>query len=289
MATTLFCDTDCELWYTHANEYDLKVIRMPYFIDGEEYLADLGEDTDIEAFFTKMRNGAVAKTSAQNQAYYYDILKPYFEKGDDILYISFSSAMSGTFQSLDLALKDLYAEYPNVKFRRFDSKNICMGAGLVVYMGAKYCREHGDDIDATYEYLESIVDHIGIYFVVEDMKYLARGGRISPAKAAIGNFMQIKPVLSVDTTGKLDLCSKQNGMKKAVKYMLEQFDALYKDIDGAPVCILDAQNHDVAEDMTAKFKEAHPDLKVDIWRQPIGPVIGAHAGPGTVGIIFTKA
>ena len=262
---------------------------MPYFIDGEEKLADLGEETDIDDFFTRMRNGASASTAGLNQANYYEILKPYFEKGEDILYMTFSNAMSGTFQYLELALNDLRAEYPNVKYLQFDTKNICMGAGLVVYMGAKYCREHGDDIEATYKYLESIVDHIGIYFVVEDMKYLARGGRISPAKAKIGNFMQIKPVLSVDNSGKLDLCSKQNGMKKAIRYMLDQFDAEYKNIDGAPISILDAQNGDAAEDMLAKLKENHPDLKVEIWRQPVGPVIGAHAGPGTVGIIFTKA
>lgn len=285
----LFCDTDCELWYTHANEYDLKVIRMPYILDGKEHLADLGEETDTDAFFTAMRNGASASTAGLNQTNYYEIFKPYFEKGEDILYITFSNAMSGTFNYLALAINELKAEYPNVKYLQFDSKNICMGAGLVVYMGAKYCREHGDDIEATYKYLESIVDHIGIYFVVEDMKYLARGGRISPAKAAIGNFMQIKPVLSVDESGKLDLCSKQNGMKKAIRYMLDQFDAQYKNIDGAPVSILDAQNTGFADEMEAKLKEAHPDLKVEIWRQPIGPVIGAHAGPGTVGIIFTKA
>lgn len=285
----LFCDTDCELWYTHANEYDLKVIRMPYFLDGEEHLADLGEETDTDAFFSKMRAGASASTAGLNQMNYYEIFKPYFEKGEDILYMTFSNAMSGTFNYLALAINELKAEYPNVKYLQFDTKNICMGAGLVVYMGAKYCREHGDDIEATYKYLESIVDHIAIYFVVEDMKYLARGGRISPAKAAIGNFMQIKPVLSVDNTGKLDLCSKQNGMKKAIRYMLDQFDAEYKNIDGAPISILDAQNPAFAEEMTAKFKESHPDIKVELWRQPIGPVIGAHAGPGTLGIIFTKA
>ena len=250
----LFCDTDCELWYTHANEFDIKVIRMPYFIDGEEKLADLGEETDTDEFFTRMRNGASASTAGLNEANYYEIFKPYFEKGEDILYMAFSSAMSGTFQYLDLAINELKAEYPNVKYRRFDTKNICMGAGLAVYMGAKYCREHGDDIDATYEYLESIVDHIGIYFVVEDMKYLARGGRISPAKAKIGNLMQIKPVLSVDTEGKLDLCSKQNGINKAIKYMLEQFDEKYKNIDDAPVSILDAQNPEAAAEMLAKFK-----------------------------------
>lgn len=285
----LFCDTDCELWYTHANKYDLKVIRMPYFIDGEEKYADLGEETDTDDFFNRMKNGASALTAGLNKQNYYDIFKPYFEKGEDILYMTFSNAMSGTFNYLALAINELKAEYPKVKYLQFDTKNICVGAGLVVYMGAKYCREHGDDIEATYKYLESIVDHIGVYFVVEDMKYLARGGRISPAKAAIGNFMQIKPVLSVDHSGKLDLCSKQNGMKKAIRYMLERFDTEYKNIDDAPICIIDAINGDVAEDMLAKLKENHPELNVEIWRQPVGPVIGAHAGPGTVGIIFTKA
>lgn len=285
----LFCDTDCELWYTHANKYDLKVIRMPYVIDGEERYADLGEETDTDEFFTKMKNGASASTAGLNQTNYYEIFQPYFEKGEDILYMTFSTAMSGTFNYLRLAIEQLQAEYPNVKYRQFDTKNICMGAGLVVYMGAKYCREHGDDIDATYKYLESIVDHIGIYFVVEDMKYLARGGRISPAKAAIGNFMQIKPVLSVDDSGKLDLCSKQNGMKKAVRFMLDKFEEEYKNIDDAPICILDGLNKDVADDMLARVKENHPEIKVEFWRQPVGPVIGAHAGPGVVGIIFTKA
>ena len=194
----LFCDTDCELWYTHANEFDLKVIRMPYILDGEEYYADLGEETDTTAFFKKMRAGASASTAGLNQTNYYEIFKPYFEAGEDILYITFSNAMSGTFNYLALAIDELRAEYPNVKYLQFDTKNICMGAGILVYMGAKYCREHGDDIEATYKYLESIVDNVGIYFVVEDMKYLARGGRISPSKAAIGNFLQIKPVLSVD-------------------------------------------------------------------------------------------
>lgn len=280
-----FCDTDCELWYTHAEEYDIKVIRMPYSVDGVEEFSDLGEQFNAKAFFDKMRNGAKAVTSALNEEIYYDIFKPYFEKGEDILYVAFSSKMSGTFQSLDLAIARLGTEYPGVKFRRFDTLSICMGSGILVYLGAKYFREHGNDIDATYAYLESIRDKAAVYFVVEDMKYLARGGRISPAKAKIGNLMNIKPVLKVKEDGTLDVCSKQNGLKKAYNYLIEEFRANYKQVDGAAVTIIDADNKEVADDIERRVLEIAPDAT--IWRQPIGPVIGVHAGPGTVGIVFT--
>lgn len=282
---TIFCDTDCELWYTTAKELGLEVIQMPYTIDGEEKLYDLGENTDITAFYKRMREGASASTAGLNQQIYLDIFEPFFKKGDDILYIAFSSKLSGTFDYLELAINELKAKYPNVKYRQFDTLNICMGAGLLVYMAAVYCKQHNDDIDATYTYLEGLVDKVGIYFVVDDMKYLARGGRISPAKAKIGNFMQIKPVLTVKE-GALDVCSKQNGTKKAYNYMLEMFAQRYSNIDDAPVIVVDADNKDVADDLAKRLKEANPAVK-DIWRQPVGPVIGAHAGPGTIGIIFT--
>lgn len=281
----IFCDTDCELWYTHARELNLEVIRMPYIIDGEEKLCDLGEETDTHDFYTKMRNGASASTAGLNQQIYYDTFEPFFKRGEDILYIAFSSKLSGTFEYLDLAIAELKAQYPNVKFRKFDTLNICMGAGLLVYMAGKYCREHGDDIDATYAYLEKIVNKVCVFFVVDDMKYLARGGRISPAKAKIGNLMNIKPVLTVED-GKLDVCSKQNGTKKAYKYMLDMFASTYENVDNAPVVIVDADCGEVADAFEEKVKEINP--SVTIWRQPIGPVIGAHAGPGALGFIFTR-
>lgn len=283
---TVFCDTDCELWYTYARELNLEVIRMPYVIDGEDKLCDLGEDTDIKGFYTKMREGASASTAGLNQQIYYDIFQPFFKKGEDILYISFSSEMSGTFAYHDLAIAQLKEEYPDVKYRRFDTRNICMGAGILVYLGGKYMQEHGGDVDATCDYLSGLVDKVGIYFVVDDMKYLARGGRISPAKAKMGNMLNIKPVLTVDD-GKLDVCTKQNGTKKAYRYMLDLFKTQYDDsVEGAPVVVVDADNGEVASDFVAKIKEINP--SVNVWQQPVGPVIGAHAGPGTLGVIYMR-
>ena len=282
----LFCDTDCELWYSTAKDLGLKVIGMPYIVDGEEIMYDLGENTDFEGFFNKMKAGATVTTAGLNYYTYYETFKPYFEKGEDILYIAFSSKMSATFGPMQNAVDDLSKEYPGVRFVKFDTLNICMGAGLMVYLAGKFFNENGGDIDKTYSYFETLVNNVGIYFVVDDLKYLARGGRLSPAKAAIGNLMQLKPVLRVNDAGEIDVYAKQQGSKKALRFMIDEFKKKYKNIDNAPIVILQANNEKVAEDLKAQVSEFAPDA--EIWEQPIGPVIGAHCGPGTCGIVFTS-
>lgn len=281
----LFCDTDCELWYTHARELNIQVIKMPYTIDGVEYMYDLGENTDFKGFFDKMRAGSSAFTSALNEQDYIDYFEPYFKKGEDILYIAFSSKMSGTFVQMESAVNKLSKEYPGVRFVKFDTLNICLGAGLMVYMAAKVFNQNGGDIDATVKYLESIVNNVCMRFVVGDLKYLARGGRLSPAKAAMGNLFHFKPVLGVNDAGEIDVFSKQNGAKKAMSYVMQQFEEKYRDIDGAPIVIVGADCDDKVNELVSRVKEKCPDAT--IWTQPIGPVIGAHCGPDTYGIIFT--
>jgi DegV family protein with EDD domain len=284
--SVLFCDTDCELWYTAAKELKLQVIGMPYTIDGEEKLYDLGENTDFKGFFDKMRNGSTAVTSGLNQETYINIFEPWFKRGEDILYIAFSSKMSSTFKYMDLAVKELKAKYPKVRFECFDTLNICMGAGIMVYMAARKFNANGGDIDATVEYLDSILQRVTVLFVVDNLKYLARGGRISPNKARIGNFMQVKPVLTIDKNGEIDVYTKQNGAKKAMHFVLDELKRKYTDIDGAPIVIVNADCQPLSDELNAKIKEEFP--SVEVWSQPIGPVIGAHCGPGTYGVIFTS-
>lgn len=284
--SVLFCDTDCELWYTTAKELNLQVIGMPYTIDGEEKIYDLGEHTDFKGFFDKMRAGSTAITSGLNQETYISIFEPWFKKGEAILYIAFSSKMSSTFKYLDLAIEELKLKYPKVRFERFDTLNICMGAGLIVYLAAKKFNANGGDIDLTLEYLNSVVNHVTVLFAVDNLKYLARGGRIAPAKARIGNFMQIKPVLTVDKKGEIDIYSKQNGTKKALGFLYDEFKRKYRNIDNAPVTVVNADNKNLSDVLIEKIKADFP--SAEIWDLPVGPVIGAHCGPGTVGIIFTS-
>ena len=108
----LLCDSNCELWHTRAKELGLSVIRMPYYLEGKEYFYDLGEQTDFAAFYAKVRGGEIPKTQALNPEDYKEVLEPMFEAGEDVLYLSFSHAMSGTFQSLSLALRELKERYP---------------------------------------------------------------------------------------------------------------------------------------------------------------------------------
>jgi DegV family protein with EDD domain len=280
----LFCDTDCELWYTTANELGLKVIGMPYTVNGVEKLYDLGENTDFIGFFDEMKAGATVTTSGLNFDTYVDIFEPYFKAGQDILYIAFSSKMSGTFGPMQQAVDALSEKYPTVRFRKFDTLNICLGAGLLVYLGAKEFIKNGGDIDKTYDYLESIINKVAIYFVVDDLKYLARGGRLSPSKAAFGNLMQLKPILRVGDEGEIDVYSKQQGSKKALKFMVDEFKKKYSPYDNAPVFIVGANNDKAVDEVKAQVKEFAPDAEILV--QPIGPVIGAHCGPGTCGIIY---
>ena len=282
--SVIFCDTDCELWYTTARELGIKVIPMPYTVDGVEKMYDLGENTDFKAFFRGMREGSAVITSGLNPQTYTEIFEPYFKAGEDILYIAFSSKMSNTFKYLDIAVKELREKYPDVKYRQFDTLNISMGAGLMVYMAAKFCRAHSGDIDATYDYLESIVQKVGVLFVVDDLKYLARGGRLSPAKAKIGNVLQLKPVLCVNKEGEIDILSKQSGFKKAMSFVVSEFTRKYRPAPDAPVVIVGADCDEYVEELKSRILAAVPDA--DIWVQPVGPVIGAHCGPGTYGIIF---
>ncbi len=280
-----FCDTDCELWYTTAKELGVKVIPMPCTVDGEERLYDLGENTDLKAFFDRMRAGAAVSTAGLNPQTYIDIFEPYFKAGEEVLYVAFSSRMSNTFSYLKIAIDELSAKYPGVRYRRFDTLNISMGAGLMVYMAAKFFNANGGDVDATCAYLDTLVQNVAVLFVVDDLKFLARGGRLSPAKAKIGNVLQLKPVLYVNKEGEIDVLTKQNGFKKAMSFIVSEFARKYRPVEGAPVVIVGADCDGYVAELRSRIEPEAGGAEIIV--QPVGPVIGAHCGPGTYGIIFT--
>ena len=124
----LFCDSNCELWHTVAAEYGLKIIRMPYVLDGVEYYYDLGEKTDFKHFYERMRAGAVPTTSAINEQNYIDYFEPVLQEGKDIYYITFSHKLSATFESMDRAIAALKEKYPDRVIRTFDTKAISLGS-----------------------------------------------------------------------------------------------------------------------------------------------------------------
>ncbi len=279
----LFCDSNCELWHTAVKDLGLNLIRMPYIEDGEERFYDMGEAHDFKAFFDKMRAGGIPKTAALNEYAYTEYFEPILARGEDIYYITFSHQMSGTFNAMQNVIAQLKEKYPEREIRFKDSKLISLGSGFVTYYGALKYKEGAtmDELDA---YLDDLIAHTATYFVVDDLTYLYRGGRVSGVSRVVGNLLGIKPVLYFNEEGKILNIAKAKGKKKAFSMLLGYMKEKGLDIDKYKVYVLQADCEEEAQSFVAQMKAQFGDLDVEI--QPVGPVIGAHCGPGTIGLIF---
>ena len=279
----LFCDSNCELWHTRVKELGLNVIRMPYVIGDEEYFYDMGEKTDFKAFFDQMRAGAVPKTAALNEYAYTEYFEPILARGEDIYYITFSHEMSGTFNAMKNVIAQLKEKYPEREIRYKDTKLICMGSGLVTYYGALKYHEGAtmDELDA---YLDELIEHTAMYFVVNDLTYLYRGGRVSGVSKVVGNLLGIKPILYFNEEGKILNIEKAKGFKKAQSRLIEFMKAKGTELDKYKVFVLHADCEEDAKSFISAIKAQFGELDIEL--QPVGPVIGSHCGPGTLGLVF---
>ena len=278
----LLCDSNCELWFERARELKLDYISMPYCYNNEEYGYDLGEKTDFKKFYSAVRGGAVPKTMALNPENYKEILTPYFKAGEDVLYISFSHAMSGTFAQLDKALEELKAEFPERKCTVFNTNSISLGAGLQVEAAAELKLKGATD-EEILAFLNEFTHKVSVYFVVDDLMHLKRGGRLTAGAAVAGTLLSIKPILTVSADGGLNVFTKALGRKKAMRMLA---DKVAKELTGTEysVYIVDADCKEDGDELEKMIKSARPDART--VRQPVGPVIGSHCGPGTLGVIF---
>ena len=281
--SVLFIDTDCELPYQKAEEAGLdNVILMPYTICGKEYFYDLGKTFNAKEFFTLIRQGNMPITSGLNSEIYRGYFEPFFQKGEDILYLSFSSKLSGTFKYMDIAVKELSEEYPAAKFRRFDTKSISMGAGLPIYVAGKM-HQAGKSNDEIIDFLTDFIKRVHCAFSPCDLFHLKRGGRISGATATFATMLQVKPIIRVAEDGSLMSSTKIQGKNKMLNFLADEIIQNVKDVDKYPIVILDADCKDSSEKIYQKVREALPDA--DIWVYDIGPVIGTHCGADTIGIV----
>ncbi len=279
----LFCDSNCELWYKTIDELGISVIRMPYTLNGQEYFYDMGRETDFDAFFAAMKGGAVPKTSALNEYAYMEYFEPVLAAGEDVYYITFSHAMSATFNAMNSAIAALKEKYPQREIRTIDTKTISLGAGFIVYYAAlKY--KQGATMDELDEYITELVPHVATYFAVDDLTYLYRGGRLSGVSKVFGNLLGIKPILCFNDEGKIINVDKQKGFKKAMSALRSYLKIKGSELDKYKVFVLQADCKNVADEFVEAIKQEYPNTEVVV--QPVGPVIGSHCGPGTLGLIF---
>lgn len=280
--SVLLIDADGELWYTRQEALGVQYIAMPYSYGGKEYYYDLGKNTDFAEFYKAVRGGEVPKTMALNPQEYEEILRPIFESGQDVLYVSFSHTMSGTFDHLDTALATLAKEFPERKCTVFDTKSISVGAGMQMEYAAEL-KNSGATDEQIIEALQRFTDRVAMYFVVDDLMHLKRGGRLSGFAAFAGSLLSLKPVLTTDENGSLAVIAKKAGKKVAMRMLVNE---VVEQLTGTefPVYVLDADCPDDGEWLAEQIRNARPDAQ--IVRQTVGPVIGSHCGPGTVGVIF---
>lgn len=282
--SVLFCDSNCELWYTTLRELPLKLIKMPYTIEGKEYFYDMGEATDFEGYYKLMRNKAKAITSALNTYDYIEYFEPWFKKGEDILYISFSHKLSSTFESMQNAVSELLEKYPGRKFEVFDTKSISVGAGLLVYYAGILKRDGASDEEIVGK-LAELRQKLNVYFAVDDLNHLKRGGRLSGVAAFAGTLLNLKPVLTVDEEGALKPVAKVKGRKLVMNYFMEKLRAEHVDEEKIAF-VVGADCKEDVEELSERISKEYPKLK--IVKQIVGPVIATHCGPGTLGLIFVS-
>ncbi len=280
----IMTDSCCDLPADLAEELELTVLPLCLHMEGRDYYNWLdGRDLDFRAFYEKLRGGVTATTAAVSVGAFQTEMRRLLKAGKDILCICFSSALSTTYQSAVIAAGDLRAEFPEAKISVVDSLSASMGQGLLLYLCAQEKRK-GKSLEEVRDFAEKTKGHVCHWFTVDDLNHLKRGGRISPATALLGTMLSIKPVLHVDAAGCLVPVSKIRGRKASLSAMVDRMEALAVDPAEQTVMI---SHGDCLEDAQFTAEEIRRRLGTrDIRIHYIGPVIGNHAGPGTVALFF---
>lgn len=279
----LMTDSDSDLPYALKVKYDIPVVYMPYALNGKEYFDDLGQSLDYNSYYEAMKNGAVPVTSALNEATYLEYFEPVLSSGKDLLFLAFSSQLSRTIESIRSARELLLAKYPERRFILVDTLSISAPQTLLVLKAHEMYRE-GKPMEEVAQWVEENKLRAQAFFTVNDLTYLKRGGRISPTAAALGTMLDLKPIIVISREGKLESIAKVRGRKKAVAYIVERSLANMEDPTEAPCIILHSACPEEAQRLRDVMLEKEP--RLDIHIENIGPVIGAHTGPGALACCF---
>ena len=278
----IFTDSCCDISPELLAQWGVPYANMTFSFDGEEK-EYISTDISNKEFYDRMRHGAHARTAAINAATFADAFTPILESGKDILYIAFSSGLSTTFNSAHMAVEELKDAYPERKILIVDTLAASAGGGLMVYMALNK-KSEGVSLEENAAYIESLVPQHCIWFTVDDLEYLKRGGRVSPLVAFAGGVLGIKPVLQMDEEGHLVKVSTARGRRKAIEALANKYAELSYEEKNTPVFISHAECEEDAKALAEILNQKHG-VEVTLITE-IGPVIGSHAGPGTIALFF---
>lgn len=281
ISTETFCDLDTAYYEQHQ----IVVMGARYSFGEQEYRCGSPDELDCKTFYDQIRAGGMPKTSQVSVEQATECFTRLAKEGKSILHLSFSSALSGTFQSCTIAANDVMEQFPECKIRVVDTLSASMGMGLLL----DYCvhlKETGKTLDEIADQMETDRQRFCHYFTVDDLLHLHRGGRVSKMSAIVGGVLGIKPILHVDDAGRLIAIGKVRGRKQSLLALADHMEKKYDRESGIPVfishgdCLEDAQY--LATVLAERFGIS------DITIGEIGPAIGAHSGPGTIALFFAS-
>ncbi len=281
MSYKLFCDSTCDLPNELAVEYGIEIIPMQFSVNDENYNHYLDcREMSLADFYAELKNGADVKTSQVQMAMFEDAFEPHLENGEDIIYICFTSGLSGTYNTCNIIVDDLRIKYPERKITVIDSLCASVGEGLLAYLAAKKMNEGANYFELC-DYIEAVKLKVIHWFVVDDLDELKRGGRIGALSATFGKALQIKPLLSVDNDGKLVAVSKIRGASKVFSTIVDRVQRDAEELEAQTVFVAQAECPEKAETL----KELLAPLCKEVIITDIGPIIGSHVGQGMCAVV----
>lgn len=287
MSFKIVTDSCANLTDEQIKNYDIEIVSLSY-IEGDNIHKSYvkGVKTDTKKFYDFARKKIPLSTSLPTQEDFSNVFKKILEQGNDILYIGFSSVLSGTYQMGKLCIDDLKEKYPERKLLSVDSLCASLGQGLLVHYAVQYKNE-GKSIEDTYHLVEDNKLNICHWFTVDDLFFLKRGGRLSATSAIAGSILHIKPILHVSDEGKLVPVGKVIGRKKSLDTLVDKME---KSIDKSIVQPVYISHGDCTDDAEYVAQAVRDRFGFDaITINYVDPVIGVHSGPGTVALFFVGA
>lgn len=278
----ILTDSSCD--FTDAELAELNILSAPLTVsyNGESH-SNFSDVTAVKAFYDEMRQGTLATTSAVNPQGWETVLEPVLAEGRDALILAFSSGLSTTYQSAVIAAGELMEKYPGRTVRVIDTLCAALGQGLLVWYACKK-RDEGLSLEELAAWVEENKLHLCHWFTVNDLGHLKRGGRVSATTALVGTMLNIKPILHMNDEGKLASFAKVRGRKASIDYLAQKMAELGEGYDNSMAfvvhgdCLEDAQVLAQLVKDTCGVKEVHIGY--------LGPVIGAHTGPGVLSLFF---
>lgn len=281
----LFTDTDCDVTPEIAAKYGYSLISMPYSIDGKTvYPYEDFESFDSHAFYDLLRKGTIPNTSAISREKYLEIFEPVFAAGDDLLYVHFSRAMTATFDAMDQAVSELKSRFPERKFYEIDTKGITIiSLNIALEVGDMVL--NGKPVEEILKWAETEVDRFAIYFFADDLKFFKHSGRVSGLTATMGTLLGVRPIIYMNSEGKMVSIGSERGRERAIARLLRYVEELGDNIRDHRVIVGNTDAPEIAEAVVSRLKEKYGD-DLNVEAVVVNPTTGGHCGPNGVGICF---